>query len=119
MDGYEDNRRGFLRKLGLTLGATMIVSTGQLTASVLDSKDKFQLTPDQQKLMLDYEQWMDEFTLVIRRQKTAPHDIENNKRIMTLSQQAKEWQTEITTYMKDENFARYFMVVTERMTKEI
>jgi hypothetical protein len=119
MDNFEESRRGFLRKLGLTVGATMVASTAEITATVLDDKDKFQLSHEQQDFMVKYEQWMDEFIPVIRKQKQSPHDVENNKKIVTLSDTAKAWQKKLTAYMQDDNFARHYMVVTDRMTKEI
>lgn len=119
MDGFEAARRDFLRKLGLTVGAGMVLSTAKISAKILDPKEARLLTPEQQTLMGNYEQWMDEFIVVIRRQKEAPDDLKNNRRIVALSETAKGWQKELSGYMNDENFARYFMTVSERMTKEI
>jgi hypothetical protein len=66
-----------------------------------------------------YEKWMDEFVEVIRIQKLEHDNLENNKSIVRLSETAKEWQPTLVEFMKDENFAKYYMIVTERMTKEI
>ena len=62
---------------------------------------------------------MDEFIEVIKIQKVDPDNYENNKDIVKLSEQAKGWQAQLTDYMKDDDFARYYMTVTERMTLEI
>lgn len=119
MDGFENTRREFMRKLGLTLGASLVIGSGEIRASVMDKKEEFSLSPEQKSFMHNYELWMDDFIPVIRRQATNPMDTENNQKIVVLSEKAKEWQKHLIDYMKDENFARYYMTVTERMTKEI
>ena len=119
MDGFESTRRDFMRKLGLTLGATLVAGATDIRASVLQHKEEFTLSPEQHKFMESYENWMDEFIVVIRRQTAYPLDIDNNRKIVVLSEKAKGWQKQLVEYMKDENFARYFMTVSERMTKEI
>lgn len=119
MDGFESTRRDFMRKLGLTLGATLVAGATDIRASVLQNKEEFILQPDQHKFMERYETWMDEFIVVIRRQTTHPLDIDNNRKIVKLSEQAKGWQKQLVDYMKDENFARYYMTASERMTREI
>lgn len=118
MDGYEDTRRKFLKKLGLTFGVTLVASSA-FSAVVTDTRDNFSITAVQKAFMDNYEKWMDEFISVITIQRTHPEDIENNKKLIKLSAIAKEWQTKLTEYMKDDNFARYYMVATERMTNEI
>lgn len=118
MDGHEESRKNFLKKLGLSVGVTMLASA-RLSATILDNKENFVLTSEQQKFMHTYEKWMDEFIVVIRKQKTDPHDLENNKEIVRLSEIAKGWQTQLVEYMKDENFAKYYMITSEKMTMEI
>ena len=118
MDTYEQNRRDFLRKLGLTIGAT-ITASSLVSANIMNSKEELQITSEQQAFMNIYEKWMDEFVEVIKIQKVDPDNYENNKDIVRLSEQAKEWQGKLTGYMTDENFARYYMTATERMTLEI
>jgi len=45
--------------------------------------------------------------------------LENNKKLMALSEDAKAWQKELIEHMTDENFARYFMIRTEKITDTI
>ena len=118
MDGYEDKRRGFLRKLGFTLGATLTASS-LISANIVESAVDMNITPDQKAFMNHYGKWMDEFIEVIKIQKVDPENIENNKNIVLLSERAKKWQTKLHDYMKDDKFARYYMTVSERMTLEI
>lgn len=118
MNEYESARRDFLSKLGLTLGATLLATT-KLSATILNNKEELSLTPNQKSFMERYELWMDEFLPVIKAHRENQSDIYSKKRIIELSDQAKEWQPQLFKYMKDENFARYYMTATERMTKEI
>lgn len=118
MDGYEDNRRQFLRKLGFTLGGTLTASS-LISAKIIDIDNDINISLEQKTFMNSYEKWMDEFIEVIRIQKVDPENYENNKNIVLLSERSKKWQFKLHEYMSDDNFARYFMKATERMTLEI
>ena len=117
MNEYEESRRSFLSKLGMTIGAGVVGE--KLSAKVLNSKDEFPLTNEQQQLMDRYETWMDEFIPVIKDFKANQNNPFAKKRIAELSEQAEEWRPQLNTFMKNENFARYYVAATEKMTKEI
>lgn len=121
MDGYEWNRREFLKKLGLLAGATALSSTGManVTSVITDKKEQYPLTPEQDKFMQMYEKWLDEFHAMAKFQKQDAEHLANNKRLMELSDQAKGFQKVLVEHMKDENFQRYYMIVTERVTTVI
>ncbi len=118
MDAFEISRRNFLHKLGLTVGAAAAATTG-ISGSISAPKIDFGLTNEQIDFMTEYDQWMDQFIEVIKVQKQNPDDIENNKRLVELTETSSNWQETLANYMKDENFAKYYMIATERMTKEI
>jgi len=118
MNDYEESRRIFLTKLGLTLGTTIVAST-KLSATVLNSKTEFPLTIKQQSLMDEYENWMDKFIPAVKAQRKNPEDQVAKKEIVELSEQVDNWRLQLTEFMKDDNFARYCMTATERLTKEI
>ena len=118
MNEYEESRRAFLTKLGMAVG-TAALGAEKLSAKVLNSKSEFPLTADQQKLMDRYEKWMDEFIPVTKAHRANENDKEVNKRISELSEEAETWRSQLVEFMKDDNFARYYMAATERMTKEI
>ncbi len=118
MNEYEESRRAFLTKLGMTIGASAIAGE-KLSAKVLNSKTDFPLSNEQQQFMDRYENWMDEFILVIKAFRANPEDKEAKKGIAELSEEAETWRVQLTEFMEDENFARYYMAATERMTKEI
>ena len=106
MNNYEESRRNFLTKLGLTVGA-VATGTAKLTASVKHHKSEFIITPEQQAFMDEYEVWMDNFSKAVVAQRQNQEDLIAKARIMELSKEAETWQLELTEYMKDENFARY------------
>ena len=118
MDSYESTRRHFLQKLGLSVGAA---ATGGIraTAQIVNNKLEFPLTAEQQEFMDTYERWMDDFIEVIKERRQRPDDLEVNMRLMRLSEESEAWQQKVNRFMEDENFARHYMVVTERMTLEI
>ena len=107
-----------MRKLGLTFGASMTASS-MVSASIQESAKEIKISQEQAEFMEVYEEWMDEFIEVIKIQKRDPENHDNNRNIVKLSEQAKAWQTQLEGYMKEDNFARYYMVATERMTLEI
>jgi hypothetical protein len=118
MNEYEETRRAFLTKLGLTVGTTIAVST-KLSATVLNSKAEFPLTADQQEFMDHYEKWMDKFIPAVKAQRENPDDKMAKAAIVELSEEVDKRRVQLIKYMKDDNFARYYMTATERLTKEI
>jgi len=115
---YEESRRQFLAKLGLTVGA-VAVGSDKLSATVLNDKTEFPLTSAQKELMDNYEVWMDNFIPAVKAQRENEEDLIAKARIMELSREAETWQPQLIEFMKDDNFARYYMTATERLTKEV
>ncbi len=118
MNGYDENRRRFLTKIGLTLGVSL-TGTKVMQGENEHPSDAFAISPEQMVFMQNYERWMDDFIEVIKIQKKEPNNLENNKKIVALSEEAKVFQSQLIGYMSDDNFARYYMVSTERMTLAI
>ncbi len=118
MDGYESTRRTFLRKIGLTVGAAAVSGVAGAT-QIIEDKMQFPLTEEQSAFMQNYDRWMDDFLEVIKERKTNPDGLEVNQRLMVLSQESQAWQPQLIEFMKDANFAKHYMIATERMTNEI
>ena len=118
MNNYEESRREFLLKLGLSVG-TVAVGSAKLSATVMNDKTEFALTVEQKELMKKYELWMDNFIPAIKAQHENQDDILAKTKIVELSEEANTWQPQLIEFMKDDNFARYYMTATERMTKEV
>lgn len=121
MDGYEYKRREFLKKLGLIASATVLTTTGavKLTDIIENKTEDIILTKEQGAFVEKYEHWLKAFHDMATFQRNNRDDIENNKKLMALSEDAKNWQKELIEHMKDENFARYFMIRTEKITDTI
>lgn len=118
MDNYESTRRVFLRKLGLSVGMA-VAATGVKGAQIIEKNIEFPLTDDQQNFIKQYEVWMSSFIEVIKERRSKPNDLDVNMRLMKLSEKHETWQKEVQVYMEDPNFAKHYMIVTERMTLEI
>lgn len=119
MDGFENKRRDFIKKLGLSVGIIAASTTASTAAEIIQNKIQFPLTSEQQSFIHNYEKWMDSFIEVIKIQRKNPNDLENNKRLMLLTDESALWQKDHFKFMEDENFARHYMIISERMTKEI
>ena len=119
MDAYEQKRRDFLKKLGLIGGAAALTGVGAAVGSLIDKREEIVLTPEQKQFMDKYENWLEDFRNMAKYQKVDSEHLENNKKLMALSEEAAKWQKDLVQHMKDENFARYYMIVTERVTNVI
>jgi len=38
---------------------------------------------------------------------------------MRLSEEHEQWQGEVKTYIEDQNFAKHYMIITQRITNQI
>jgi hypothetical protein len=113
----KSSRRNFFKFLGLTAGTTLMSQ-----ASFGDHFDKTEikkLTDEQKEFILLHEKWMDEFIAVIKVQKVAPEDQENNKKMIAITEMADEFKPQLNEFMKDGTFALIYKMSLERMSKEI
>jgi len=110
-------RRKFFKFLGLTAGATLIRPSS--FASHLDQTEIKKLTYEQMEFIMLHEKWMDEFIEVIKVQKIAPEDIENNQKMIAITERANEFKPKLDGFMKDGTFAFIYKMSLERMSKEI
>ncbi len=117
MSEKENSRRGFLKLLGLTAGATL--ASKSVLAAFIDKTEIKKLDPKQQEFMMRYGKWMDEFIEMIRVQKTDPNNITNLKKMVELSDKAEALQPELAEFMKDKTFALIYHASIERVSREI
>ncbi|MCX6292647.1 MAG: hypothetical protein NT126_12945 [Bacteroidetes bacterium] len=117
MTEKKSTRRKFLQFLGLSAGATLASTTS--LGNFISREEVRRLNSEQQEFMMEYGKWMDEFIEVIRIQKTDPGNMENNKKMIALTETAEQWQPRLTEFMKDETFALIYHASIERMKKEI
>lgn len=118
MSENKSNRREFLTRLGLVLGAATVSATG-ISKIVKEKNEVFKLTPEQAEFAQVYEKWLKEFHAMAKLQKEDPLHAENNQKMMALAAEAQGWQKKLHEYMKDENFVRFHTVMTEKVTEVI
>ena len=103
--------------LGLTAGAVLVNNSA--IAKGFDQTEILKLTPEQQVFMHGYEKWMDEFTQVVKVQKTEPDNLDNHAKMIALTQKAEEFNPKLAEYMQDGTFAVIFQMSISRLTNEI
>lgn len=117
MSEKQSTRRNFLQLLGLSVSATLI-STNAL-AGFIDEAEISKLSPEQQRFMVRYGKWMDEFIKVIRIRKTDPGSHANNRQMIALTEKAEEMKPELNEFMKDKTFQQIYKAAIQRMSKEV
>jgi hypothetical protein len=115
MSENKSNRREFLTKLGLVLGAATVSASG-FSEVVKEKSEVHQLTNEQAEFAPVYEKWLKEFHTVTKIQKEDPQNVENNKKMVSLAEEAQLWQKKLHGFMKDENFVKFHKVMTEKIT---
>jgi hypothetical protein len=113
----KSSRRNFFKFLGLTAGTTLMSQAS--FGAHLDETEIRKLTSEQKEFIMLHEKWMDEFIAIIRVQKTAPEDQENNKKMIAITERADEFMPKLNEFMKDGTFALIYKMSMERMSKEI
>jgi hypothetical protein len=113
----KSSRRNFFKFLGLTAGTTLMSQAS--FGAHLDETEIRKLTDEQKEFMLLHEKWMDKFIEVIKVQKIAPDDQENNQKMIAITEMADEFKPQLNEFMKDGTFALIYKMSMERMSKEI
>ncbi len=110
-------RRNFLKFLGLSATATLISKNS--IAAFVDPTEIRKLNPVQKEFMNQYGHWMDEFLKVIKLQKTEPENLENQRKMVELTEQAEKFKPRLSEFMKDETFAYIYKLAIQRVSDEI
>ena len=113
----QQSRRNFLKALGLTGVATL--AGGSLFTALAESPEVLKLNPQQKEFMLENGKWMDDFIEVIRIQKSEPANMDNQKKMIALAEQAEVWKPQLTEYMNDRNFALIYHASIQSLRDEI
>lgn len=77
------------------------------------------ITAEQHEFLRVYEQWLNHFQVFIERQKKNPNDLQNNVRLMSLSQQAAEWKIQLEEFMENETFRKTYLSIIQKVTLSI
>ena len=112
----KDNRRKFIQKLGLTLGASALLDTESI-ASVARMQTGQDL--ERSEFLRNYENWVKQYIDVVEKEKKDKTNIANKHRIMELSHQARNWQEKIAIYLNDDNFKQRYIQLSMRLSDSI
>jgi len=117
MSDNQSSRRKFLQALGVTAGTTLI---GKATIAAFTTDEEImKLNPEQQKFMIRYGQWMDQFIEVNRLRKAEPANAEHNRKLMQLTEEAETFRPELNGHMKDDVFSLVYKLSIERASREM
>lgn len=116
MSNQNSTRRGFLQKLGVTVGAVALINNEVLADINLNSYSSEQ---DRKDFLLKYEIWINDYIEVVEKEKLSNSEISNKHRIMELSEQANGWQPQIKEYLKHEDFKGKYISLSMQLADSI
>jgi hypothetical protein len=116
MSSQNNTRRGFLQKLGLTVGAAALIDT-EVLADV--NPNKYSSANERADFLSRYENWVDQYVEVVENEKKDQMNLENKKRIMALSDEADGWQSQIKEYIRHDDFKEKYIELSKRFANAI
>lgn len=116
MPNTKQNRKDFLKNAGLALGG--LVTSGFTNSSGADIKfDDF--SQAEKDFLLEYAGWLKEFAVLVEQQKEDREHPETQNLLMKLAAEIEERRTELENFMASENFAVYYMALTQKLSAKI
>lgn len=114
------NRRDFLKKTGLALGATAIAgSTGNLILSSSSFDAAKLANKEQVELLSRFEKWVNNYIEVVEDEKVKNREFKDNQLLTTLPEDLGKWMPEFKKHMSDKSFATEYLKVSDRLTQVI
>ncbi len=112
----KDNRRKFIQKLGVTVGAAAL-----LDSEAMASVGKMQASKEieRSEFLNHYENWVNQYIDVVEMEKSDKNNMANKHRIMELSHQAQDWQEKIAIYLNDDSFKQRYIQLSMRLSDSI
>ncbi len=112
----KDNRRKFIQKLGLTVGAAALLETEAIAsvANMHSGQDQ-----ERSEFLHNYENWVNQYIDVVEKEKVDKTNMANKHRIMELSHQAKNWQEKIAVYLNDDQFKKRYIQLSMQLSDRI
>ena len=108
------DRKSFFKKMGVGVGA---VATANVMANpTTEINEDLSLSAEQKEFIKGYKAWLAEFKEFIELRNNDVDNLENNKRLMNLSMQAKEWHLKLRDHMTDDKYYAYYMDMTKEVT---
>lgn len=112
----KDNRRKFIQKLGITVGATALLTTESI-ASIANMQSGKDL--ERSRFLHNYENWVNQYIDIVEKEKSDRNNMANKHRIMELSHQAKDWQEKIALYLNDDAFKQRYIQLSMQLSDTI
>ncbi|MBN1651609.1 MAG: twin-arginine translocation signal domain-containing protein [Bacteroidales bacterium] len=114
------NRRDFLKKSGLALGATAMVGATGLVPNSRSVFDASNLNSDEQvELLTRFENWVNNYIEVIKEENQENREFKNNKALTELPDELAQWMPELKNHLSDKAFATEYLKVSDRLTQVI
>ncbi len=88
MNSNNTSRKDFLKSIGLMALATTVASIATPFEAAAETIANTNKKEELDNFLLVYERWVTEFNKMVDVQKKDPHHLENNKRMMQLSDEA-------------------------------
>ncbi len=113
------NRRNFIKKAGLVLGATTLVGSTQMipTSSLIDHS--ILANEEQVQLLIRFEKWVNEYIEVIESEKIKNREFKNNQALTAYPSEIEKWMPEIKKHLGDKQFATEYLKVSSKLTQSI
>ena len=112
----KDNRRKFIQKLGVAVGASALLDS-EAMASVANMQTGKDI--ERSRFLNNYENWVNQYINVVEKEKSDKNNMANKHRIMELSHQAKDWQEKIAIYLNDDAFKQRYIQLSMRLSDSI
>ncbi len=114
------NRRDFLKKSGLVLGASAMIGTAAKLSLPESGFDQSKLENQEQvQLLTRFDQWVNDYLIVINDEKKMNREFKDNQALTTLPDQMEKWMPELKKHLNDKSFATEYLKIADRLTQAI
>jgi len=103
----KDTRRSFITKFSAVLGGLGLLTTSVVAATSAAMNKEHLVFLD------EYAQWVSEYKEVVEKEKFVNDDIDNKRKIMTLSDQASAWKDQLPTLLENKEFSKEYFSLSK------
>ncbi len=113
------NRRDFLKKTGLVMGAAALAGTsGKLVSDSMFDSTKL-ANEEQVQLLNRFENWVKDYIEVVEEEKLENREFKDNQALTALPEELEKWMPELKKHLSDKQFATEYLKVSNRLTQVI
>jgi hypothetical protein len=113
------NRRNFLKRSGLAIGAAALVSKSSLAGSKPNFVAENLSNEEQIQLLKHFDQWVSDYIDVIQEEKKKNREFKNNSMLTQLPDELEKWMPKLKQHFSDKQFAAEYLKVSERLSRHI